>query len=92
MTKDETRRGRVGRGALAPMRVVVALAAGAAPAAGRQLGPVDGRDLPPSEVERVAVGTVAPDFALATLGGDTLTLSGLRGRKDVILVFYRGWW
>lgn len=56
------------------------------------LGPVDGRDLPPTEIGRVALGTPAPDFSLESLSGDTLTLSDFRGRKDVILVFYRGHW
>ena len=56
------------------------------------LGPADGLDLPPTDLERVAVGTMAPDFSLQTLAGDTLTLSSFRGAKDVILVFYRGHW
>ena len=56
------------------------------------LGPRDGFDLPPTELERVAVGTTAPDFSLRTLAGDTLTLSDFRGAKDVVLVFYRGHW
>jgi hypothetical protein len=56
------------------------------------LGPVDGQGLPPTDIERVAVGTVAPDFSLETLAGDTLTLSAFRGLKNVVLVFYRGHW
>ena len=56
------------------------------------LGPTDGFDLPPTDLERVAVGMPAPDFSLRTLAGDTLTLSDFRGEKDVILVFYRGHW
>jgi hypothetical protein len=56
------------------------------------LGPKDGSDLSPTDLERVAVGSVAPDFSLRTLAGDTLTLSDFRGKKDVILVFYRGHW
>ena len=56
------------------------------------LGPRDGRDLPPTDLERVTVGSVAPDFSLQTLQGDTLTLSQFRGSKDVVLVFYRGYW
>jgi peroxiredoxin len=56
------------------------------------LGPVDGHHLPPTEIQRVALGTTAPDFSLESLSGDTLTLSDFRGRKDVILVFYRGHW
>lgn len=57
-----------------------------------QLGPVDGFDLAPTEIERVAAGTVAPDFSLVAMNGDTLTLSGFHGRKNVVLVFYRGHW
>ncbi|MFH1764061.1 MAG: redoxin domain-containing protein [Gemmatimonadota bacterium] len=56
------------------------------------LGPRDGFDLPPTDLERVAVGTMAPDFSLRTIAGDTLTLSALRGAKNVVLVFYRGHW
>lgn len=56
------------------------------------LGPKDGSELPPTDLERVAVGSPAPDFSLRTLAGDTLTLSDFRGVKDVILVFYRGHW
>jgi hypothetical protein len=58
----------------------------------RPLGPADGHDLPPTEIERVQVGDPAPDFTLLTLQGDTVTLSNFRGRRDVILVFYRGHW
>ena len=57
-----------------------------------RLGPTDGHDLPPTDLERVALGTVAPDFSLRTLDGDPLTLSSFRGQKNVILVFYRGHW
>lgn len=56
------------------------------------LGPVDGFDLAPTDIGRVAVGMEAPDFSLATIAGGTLTLSSLRESKDVILVFYRGHW
>lgn len=56
------------------------------------LGPVDGRDLVATEIERVAVGTMAPDFTLSKFGGGTTTLSSLRGKKNVVLVFYRGYW
>ena len=56
------------------------------------LGPTDGHDLPPTELERVAMGAPAPDFSLETISGDTLTLSDFRGEKNVVLVFYRGHW
>jgi peroxiredoxin len=56
------------------------------------LGPADGRELPPTEIDRVAVGMRAPDFTLQKMGGGTTTLSSFRGRKNVVLVFYRGYW
>ncbi len=56
------------------------------------IGPVDGRDLQPTAIERVAVGTVAPDFTLPQYDGGNVTLSQFRGNKNVVLVFYRGFW
>ncbi|MEO7360192.1 MAG: peroxiredoxin family protein [Gemmatimonadaceae bacterium] len=56
------------------------------------LGPVDGKDLPPTDLERIAIGTSAPDFTLAKYGGGTTTLSSVKGKKNVVLVFYRGYW
>lgn len=55
-------------------------------------GPKDGHDLSPTELDRVAPGTMAPDFTLRSLTGESHTLSQYRGRKNVILVFYRGHW
>ena len=40
----------------------------------------------------VSVGETAPDFTLADENGRLLTLSAERGRRVVILVFYRGYW
>jgi hypothetical protein len=56
------------------------------------LGPVDGRELPGTDLERVQAGGVGPDFSLVSLAGPVVTLSEFRGRRNVILVFYRGWW
>lgn len=56
------------------------------------LGPVDGLDLPPTDVDRVQAGDVAPDFTLTSLAGPPVTLSDFRGEKNVVLVFYRGHW
>jgi len=56
------------------------------------LGPVGGKEMPATDIERVAVGTMAPDFTLAKFGGGTTTLSSMRGKKNVVLVFYRGYW
>ncbi len=55
------------------------------------LGPLDGTGLPPTDVARVQVGMVAPDFRLADETGGVHQLSHHRG-KNVVLVFYRGHW
>ena len=57
-----------------------------------RMGPLDGAELPPADLERVSVGDVAPDFRLASLGGEPVRLSDFRGRQNVVLVFYRGHW
>lgn len=57
-----------------------------------QLGPHDGQDLSGLDTGRVAVGDVAPDFSLMTYAGTVTTLSDYRGEKNVVLVFYRGYW
>lgn len=44
----------------------------------------------PIEPKLVPVGSLAPDFTLPTIDGQTLTLSGFRGRSCVVLVFLRG--
>ncbi len=57
-----------------------------------KLGPVDGAGLSALDTGRVAIGTVAPDFTLEAKDGGTVTLSQFRGKKTVVLVFYRGHW
>lgn len=56
------------------------------------LGPADGRDLPPADLERVKIGAPAPDFTLQDMDGRRVTLSQFRSQKKVVLVFYRGYW
>ena len=56
------------------------------------LGPEDGHDLPPTDLDRVRAGDMAPDFSLVSLAGPVLTLSDYRGETNVVLVFYRGHW
>ena len=56
------------------------------------LGPADGRDLDSADLDRVQVGDLAPDFSLRAYSGDVVTLSDFRGKKNVVLVFYRGYW
>jgi len=71
--------------------VSLALFISAAPALA-QLGPKDGVSGGPTELERVKVGQEAPDFALENVDGKALSLSDFRGKKSVVLVFYRGYW
>ena len=40
----------------------------------------------------VAVGEQAPDFTLADQNGRKHALSAERGKRAVVLVFYRGYW
>lgn len=61
-------------------------------AAATALGPVDGDGLAPTDLERVKVGDLAPDFTLENENGNPITLSQFRGKSSVILVFYRGHW
>ena len=58
----------------------------------QELGPADGRELPRADLERVAVGDEAPNFTLASYGGEAVELASFRGQKFVVLVFYRGHW
>ena len=55
------------------------------------LGPVDGQDLSPYDLNRVLPGVMAPDFRLQDQDGKVHQLSQYRG-KNVVLVFYRGYW
>ena len=56
------------------------------------LGPTDGHDLSPTDIDRVLAGHMAPDFSATSLAGSTVTLSQFRGQKNVVLFFYRGHW
>ncbi len=80
---------RLFSGVLAVLAWSVAVAAGQV---STTLGPKDGTGLPPTDLTRIAVGAPAPDFTLESKEGAAVTLSSFRGRKDVVLVFYRGHW
>ena len=62
------------------------------PPAFAQIGPKDGTDLSPTDLQRIKIGQPAPDFTLEDMDGKNLTLSDFRGKKTVVLVFYRGYW
>jgi cytochrome oxidase Cu insertion factor (SCO1/SenC/PrrC family) len=72
--------------------VALAFAVFISTAAWAQLGPKDGPDLAPTDLNRIKVGQPAPDFSLEDVSGKTVTLSEFRGKKTVVLVFYRGYW
>jgi cytochrome oxidase Cu insertion factor (SCO1/SenC/PrrC family) len=61
-------------------------------AAYAQLGPKDGTNLKPTDLERIKAGDTAPDYTLENMDGTRITLSDFRGKKNVVLVFYRGHW
>ncbi len=44
------------------------------------------------EKPTVGVGAAAPDFTLVDQNGQKRTLSAERGKRPVVLVFYRGYW
>jgi len=41
---------------------------------------------------RITTGDIAPDFTLTDHEGRTRSLSAERGKRPVVLVFYRGHW
>lgn len=72
--------------------ILLILLAFAISAAYGQLGPKDGANLKPTDLERVKVGDQAPDFTLENMDGKRISLADFRGKKNVVLVFYRGHW
>jgi cytochrome oxidase Cu insertion factor (SCO1/SenC/PrrC family) len=57
-----------------------------------QLGPRDNAGLKPTDLNRVKVGDRAPEFTLENIDGRAISLADYRGKKNVVLVFYRGHW
>ena len=47
--------------------------------------------IPPAPTN-VRVGEAPPDFTLRDSGGHPVSLAGYRGKKPVVLIFYRGYW
>ena len=90
---DENRKGAL-KAVVALMGVTVVLILGTWVVMGSEprRGPHDGSDLPAVDTGRVAIGDVAPDFSLMSYAGTVTTLSDFRSDKNVVLVFYRGYW
>ena len=40
----------------------------------------------------IGIGDIAPDFTLQDQNNNRVTLSDARGKRPVVLVFYRGYW
>ena len=57
-----------------------------------QTSPKDGANLAATDLDRVKVGQPAPDFNLEDSNGKNIALADYRGKKNVVLVFYRGHW
>lgn len=57
-----------------------------------KLGSKDSTQMAASDLNRIKVGDEAPDFTLEDQDGKPVTLSSFRGKKSVVLVFYRGSW
>lgn len=74
------------------LRIIVMLATAVLVQAQTPLGPKDSAKLPPADLSRLKVGDEAPDFTLEDQDTKPVTLSSYRGKKTVVLVFYRGYW
>jgi cytochrome oxidase Cu insertion factor (SCO1/SenC/PrrC family) len=57
-----------------------------------QTGPKDEIKQSATDLDRVKVGQPAPDFTLEDSEGKNISLADYRGKKNVVLVFYRGHW
>jgi len=49
-------------------------------------------DLKPTDLERIQIGKSVPDFNLESVDGNWVKLSNYKNKKNVILIFYRGYW
>jgi cytochrome oxidase Cu insertion factor (SCO1/SenC/PrrC family) len=56
------------------------------------LAPTGSKEEVPTDLDRVRVGQPAPDFTLEDSDGKNISLADYRGKKNVVLVFYRGYW
>lgn len=63
------------------------LPAAPTPEATPTLPPIDAAR---TDLNRVLVGSTAPDFALEDINSKVVKLADFRGKQNVILVFYRG--
>jgi cytochrome oxidase Cu insertion factor (SCO1/SenC/PrrC family) len=57
-----------------------------------QTGPKDEVKHSATDLDRIKVGQPAPDFTLKDSNGKNVSLADYRGKKNVVLIFYRGHW
>lgn len=57
-----------------------------------QTAPKDGDKQAATDLDRVKVGQPSPNFTLEDSDGKNVSLADYRGKKNVVLVFYRGHW
>lgn len=69
-----------------------AWAADAVAQSGKTAGAPPAAAQPAGAQKPLAVGELAPDFTLPDQDGKQVTLSAVRGKTPVVLVFYRGYW
>jgi hypothetical protein len=74
------------------LTLLALIAASSTARAQTKLGPKDGEGLPAADLNRIKPGDAAPDFTLEDQEGKPVTLSDYRGKKTIVLVFYRGYW
>ena len=72
--------------------VIFAMTLAALSPAHAQLGPKDGPNFKPTDLDRIKIGDKAPDFTLENMDSKRVSLSDFRQKKNVVLVFYRGHW
>jgi hypothetical protein len=52
----------------------------------------DTSELKATDLDRINPGTEAPDFNLESIDKAMVKLSSYQNRKNVVLIFYRGYW
>ena len=87
LRKDDSSQGRRSSGLAAGLTILL-LAAGTAVAQEA----VSSGEVQPEATTRVEVGQVAPAFDLEAPDGTRHSLTELRDKKNLVLVFFRGTW
>ena len=49
-------------------------------------------ELKATDLERINPGDSSPDFSLESIDRSLIKLSSFQNRKNVVLIFYRGYW